>query len=299
MELIHLRYFKKAAELESITKAANELRISQPSLTKMIKILERELQHELFDRKGRNVVLNDNGKIFLKHVNQIFNTMDNAMLELSDHNQQKQMMITISVLAAGKLLPDLIQGFKKVHPNINIDIVTVDTDIIEESSCDLLLTSSLDPEDHLGSITLFKENLMLTVHKDHPLANNKFVHLIDLLNEDFIANKPTSVFRKILTHYFEQAGFKPRIVLDSDYSSIVKSLVQSGIGVAIMPEYTWEEAADSHLSFIPIVEPPCFRYLKLVWNPEKYSTKAVEIFKNYTIEFFKQIETQTSPYLIK
>ena len=296
MELIHLRYFKKAAELESITKAANELRISQPSLTKMIKTLENELQYELFDRKGRNIILNDNGKIFLKHVNLIFDAMHNAVLELNDHNQKKQMTITISVMAAGKLLPDLIQGFKKKHPNINIDIITLDTDSVAESSCDLLLSSSLESEDCPGSTTLFKENLMLAVPKGHALASQPFVQLKTLKNEDFVASKPNSVYRKILMHYFDQAGFTPKIVLDSDYSSIIKSLVQSGIGIAIMPEYTWEEAADSHLAFLPIVDPPCFRYLKLYWNPYKYATQAVEKFKSYTIDFFKSLDlSEPSP----
>lgn len=294
MELIHLRYFKKTAELQSVTKAANELRISQPSLTKMIKTLENELQYELFDRKGRNIILNDNGKILLKYANQIFDAMNNAVLELNDHNQQKQMSITISVMAAGKLLPDIIHGFKKGHPNINIDIKTVDTDLIAEAACDLLLTSSLDPEDCPGSITVFKENLMLTVPSGHPFANRPHVHLSELKDEDFVASKPSSVYRKIMTYYFDQAGFKPRIVLDSDYSSIIKSLVQSGIGIAIMPEYTWEEAADAHLEFIPIVDPPCYRYLKLVWNPDTYITHAVSLFKNYIIDFFKQLDNVTT-----
>lgn len=290
MELIHLRYFKKTAELQSVTKAANELRISQPSLTKMIKILENELQCELFDRTGRNIVLNENGKILLKHVNQIFDAMNNAILELNDHHHQKQMTVTISVMAAGKLLPELIQGFKKTHPNINIDIITFDTDSITDDTCDLLLSSSLEPEDLKGSITLFKENLMLAVPKEHPLSSQPYVQLRTLKDEDFVSSKTNSIYRKILMHYFDQAGFVPKIVLDSDYSSIIKSLVQSGIGIAIMPEYTWEEAADSHLAFIPIVDPPCFRYLKLFWNPDKYATQAVEKFKAYTIEFFKRLE---------
>jgi len=294
MELIHLRYFKKTAELQSVTKAANELRISQPSLTKMIKTLENELQYELFDRRGRNIVLNDNGRILLKYVNQVFDAMNNAVLELNDLHQQKQMSITISVMAAGKLLPNIIQGFKKEYPNINIDIITVDTDLIAEAACDLLLTSSLEPEDSPGSRTLFKENLMLTVPSGHSLASHPHVHLSELKDEDFVASKPTSVYRKILSHYFSQAGFKPRIVLDSDYSSIIKSLVQSGIGIAIMPEYTWAEAADAHLTFIPIVDPPCYRYLKLVWNPDTYITHAVTLFKDYIIEFFKELENEIS-----
>lgn len=292
MELIHLRYFEKAAELQNITKAAAELQISQPSLTKIIKILENELRYDLFDRKGKYVVLNENGTIFLKYVKQVFQTLNSAVLELDDHNERKNNAATISVMAAGKFLPQIIIGFKNLHPDFKIDIKMIEGDQIEDTTCDLMLITTLDRQDRPNEITLYREKIVAVLPKTHPLAERNRIRLYELKDQEFISTKMDSAFRKIVELYCQNAGFTPNIIIASEYATVIKSLVQSGIGIALMPEYTWEEGADAHLSFIQIEEPECFRYIKLIWQPGSYISKSVDIFRSYLINFFEHLKSK-------
>ena len=84
MELSHLKYFQLTAELQHITRAAEQLYISQPALSKTISKLENELDVKLFDREGKNVFLNDYGKSVLFHANKIFSELDEMQREISD-----------------------------------------------------------------------------------------------------------------------------------------------------------------------------------------------------------------------
>lgn len=76
MEITHLRYFKKTAELEHITKAAQELHVAQPSLSRTISMLEDELKVKLFNRKGKSIELNEYGIIVLNHTNRILKELE-------------------------------------------------------------------------------------------------------------------------------------------------------------------------------------------------------------------------------
>ena len=84
MEITHLRYFKKTAELEHITKAAQELHVAQPSLSRTISMLEDELKVKLFNRKGKSIELNEYGIIVLNHTNRILKELEAIHREIDD-----------------------------------------------------------------------------------------------------------------------------------------------------------------------------------------------------------------------
>ncbi|ASS63420.1 HTH-type transcriptional regulator GltC [Bacillus velezensis] len=88
MELLQLKYFQTVAYTEHISKAAEQLKIAQPSLSLTIKRLENELGTALFERKGRNIKLSSSGKILLKHVNRIFTEIENAQTEIQLEEHQ-------------------------------------------------------------------------------------------------------------------------------------------------------------------------------------------------------------------
>lgn len=116
MELYQLEQFKAAAELSHITKAAQMLSISQPALSKNIHALEKELGYPLFDHIGKNIRLNRNGEILLRHVREIFCSLDNARRELEEANTNKAPSISLCVKAASKLLPEILQTYTDIQP---------------------------------------------------------------------------------------------------------------------------------------------------------------------------------------
>ena len=119
MDLLQLRYFRTVARLEHMTRAAQELYISQSSLSKTITHLERELGVSLFDRQGRQVRLNQYGKAFLRRVEQVFTVLDDGQRELADLAAGKQGQVALASMNV-YLLPGLLQAFRERYPGITI-----------------------------------------------------------------------------------------------------------------------------------------------------------------------------------
>src|SRR5690349_12115287 len=121
MELQQLKYFQTVARLQHFTRAAEELYISQPSLSRSIARLEEELGAPLFDREGRQVRLNRLGQTFLKRVERVFNELEVGQRELQDLIGPEKGLVAVAFLhtVGVRLLPLLLSAFRAEHPNIS------------------------------------------------------------------------------------------------------------------------------------------------------------------------------------
>ena len=116
MELYQLRYFAYAAKYENITMAAQELNVSQPSISKAIQSLERELKTELLRKNGRSCVLTRDGYLLQERVVPLLEEIERLPLEF--RNRQKKKLIRLNVLTAGLLVPELIREFREENPDV-------------------------------------------------------------------------------------------------------------------------------------------------------------------------------------
>ena len=119
MELLQLKYFTAAAEQQHITKAAERLHIAQPALTQSIKKLEEEMGVRLFDRSGRNIVLNETGRLFLQRITPILAELENLPDEMREAAGIFQRTIHLNVTAASALITNIIIKYKELHPQID------------------------------------------------------------------------------------------------------------------------------------------------------------------------------------
>ncbi len=134
MELRHIRYFIRAAELLHFTHAAESLYISQPTLSTHIQQLEEELGLPLFDRVGRNVRLTEAGKVFLEHAERAVHELDLAQERIADLKGLTSGKLRLSALSTfgQELLPLWISTFHAIYPEIRMEIKTGNSDTIEE-----------------------------------------------------------------------------------------------------------------------------------------------------------------------
>lgn len=116
MEIYQLRYFAYAAKYENITMAAQELNVSQPSISKAIQSLERELKTELLRKNGRSCVLTHDGYLLQERVVPLLEEIERLPLEF--HNRQKKKLIRLNVLTGGLLVPELIREFREENPDV-------------------------------------------------------------------------------------------------------------------------------------------------------------------------------------
>lgn len=123
MDLQSLLYFKKIAELEHFTKAANELHIAQPSLSRTINNLENELGVAVFDRVGKYIKLNTYGKILLERTNRVFKELDGITTDIEESKKDFDTTVIISLSSASKILPEIIMEFNKIYPTTKFKIL--------------------------------------------------------------------------------------------------------------------------------------------------------------------------------
>ena len=166
MELLQLRYFYKIAHSKTLTQAADELCISQSSLSRMIARLEDEFEMNFFDRRGRNISLNKNGEIFLHYCTQILNSVDDMREELIDFKNRTDMTVSVGFYSMSSLLIDIIGKFRRSYPNVQIRILQHYHEDDSLSSLDLIVNSAIPGNEPENSTVLLREDILLAVPKN-------------------------------------------------------------------------------------------------------------------------------------
>ncbi|WP_303620362.1 LysR family transcriptional regulator, partial [Hungatella hathewayi] len=186
MDIHSLIYFKKVAELQHITRASEELHVAQPSLSRTISRLEKELGVQLFERSGKNIILNSYGEILLKHTNRILQELKDIEQEIGDAAGERSRTVTLSLYAASKLLPELVMAFKHEYPSIRLQIIQEDLTKNQPNGCDLTLFSSMQPCTQDYSVTLIEEEILLALPDSNPLSKRDNLNLSEVAGEEFI-----------------------------------------------------------------------------------------------------------------
>jgi LysR family transcriptional regulator, transcription activator of glutamate synthase operon len=288
VDIQQLRHFKVIAELEHMTRASERLHVAQPALSKTIRLLEEELHVKLFDRKGKNIHLNDNGRILLKYTNQIIQNLDNAKKEIIDNNNKQKNVVTITMQAASKLLPSLLLAFKKENPSISFVINQHNGEKIIES--DLVISSTKGRVHAPNLVNLLEEEILLAVPKWHPLARRDQIFLEEVSEEKFISLQKGMGLSDITTYYCQLAGFEPNIVLESDDPATIRGFISVGLGIAFLPSITWRGGIDENIKLLTISDFDCKRFINLSWKEGTYQTKAFTIVCNYIVDYFRKLK---------
>lgn len=294
MDLLQLTYFKEIAELENISKASAKLMVAQPALSKVIKNLETELDIKLFDRIGKSIHLNDNGKILLKHTTEILRHLDDAKTELREQNGKLGGSVTISFQAATRLIPKILLGFKQEYPEIRVIIKMSEN--INEADCDLFIYSSGEKINAPNNIPLLKEPCCIALSKKHNLAFKKVLDMKDLSDEDFIILQAKQSLYELTTKCCLKAGFSPKITLECDQDAAIFTLIENNMGVSFIPQYTWDVKSNNMICYKPINGMECFRYINLKYRDSGYVSKAALLFSDYLKDFFEQLNSGIKSY---
>lgn len=286
MEINNLRYFYEAAKTCHITKAAENLFIAQPALTKSIKALEKELGVKLFYKYGRGVTLSEYG-IFLKEkIEPLIRELDDLPMAVKNFTELNENTISINVLAASTIITDIIIKFKKLYPSIVFKMTRNES----EYSADLeVLTNSksYDKVLNVSKRALIEEKIYVAVPIENPLAYKNEVNLSELKDYEFITLSGSRRFRPLCDVYCEYAGFKPKVTFESDSLIAVKNLISAGVGVAFWPEFSWGKITHKNIKLLNITNPDCKREIIIYLNNKKKS-KISEVFFNFLVEEFNK-----------
>lgn len=286
--LLALSYFKKTAEMLHLTRAAGELHISQPSLSRTIKSLEHELGAPLFERNGRSIALTPYGEVLLRHTNRIMEELSRAEEEIAEIRGSQQTTVRFSLFAASKLIPGFLMDFRQRYPHIHLEILQQKIDHTKKTSnaVDLSLSSSINPIDNECSATLLEEDILLAMPDSDPHAGDQSVVLSDFSEAGFILLQSGKSLRTITDVYCRAAGFTPRISLESDSPDTVREFIRAGLGISFVPQITWQGVVSDHISLVPISSPICRRSIILSWRPGLESSPSAVLLRDYIIKNF-------------
>ncbi len=252
LNLHALRLFLKAAELGSVTQAAQELNISQPAVTSQIKKLEKELGLQLLSPLGRGIRLTEVGARLASEASRLFSLEGRieAMLEEYRQGQEGTLRIAATYLPANFLLPRPIADFKRGHPTVDVAFTTAGSnqifDLLLRYEADIAFIGGGNRREHadLEGTPWLEDEMWFVVHSSHRLAD-KSVTLAELAEEPFALREPGSFSREQLFSLFHLRGLPPpRVGLEMNGFSELIRVVSDGYGLAFLSALEALEAAE-------------------------------------------------------
>ena len=294
LELLQLKYFQVVARLEHISKAAEELYVSQPALSKTISQLEKELGIRLFDRNGKYIKLNRYGKAFCAKVERALKTLEDAKHELKDMSNDPCEEIRLVVLASSHLLPELLSRFREQYPQVRFRLMQHLTNSYSQPDFDLCISAFPLTTRQIEHTPLLRESILLAVPLDHHLAKQSRVKLNELKNEKFIVLKKGKELRKITDLICKEQNFVPQITFESDDPATVRGLIRAKQGIGFIPEVTWGGSTGKDVKLLKIEEETFERTIFLAWNNGGYVTDLQQTFRQFVIDYFKHLPSGMS-----
>lgn len=284
MEVYQMRYFASYAKYENISMAAQELHVSQPSVSKAIKALEKELGVSLMRKSGKHCLLTHEGYLLQARILPVLEAIDRFPAEVT--GGENSLVIRLNAMSATSLIPEIIRKFRKKRPDVYFNVI----DSAESLAWDICIRSSLPEVDFTNSTKLMTENFCAAFRKGHPLEQKEKLTLWDLAEENFIMLKPSSSIRAICEKKFKEIGFVPNISFVTESSYMLKRMVAEGMGVSIWPEHTWKEhiRGDGYpgVTLRPLDIPELSRSIYLIHQHNVKMTGYLEEFSSFCASYF-------------
>ncbi len=295
LNLYTLSQFKKVAETEHVTRAAEELHVAQSALSRTLSALEEDLGVRLFDRVGKNIALNDYGRIVLKHTETMLREEEAIRRELRDCRGEKESVVRISMQAATMLLPELLVGFRRLHPEIRLEIFQGELRKEQEERCDLRIFAVSRPlSQEANASLLLAEQVCLGLPLEHPLAERSSIDLRQAQELDFICLPKGRAIRSLTDELCARAQFEPRIRIECDSPEMVRQLIAAGQGVSFVPAVTWKGLGGGRVVLRPLRYPKGNRYLYLSAYERAYLSHAVKAFRDYALSYFVRLAEEAA-----
>ena len=287
MKLLQMRYFQTVCQYGSITRAAEELFVSQPTISFCIKELEDEFGVKLFHRRHNRLQLTVEGAHFHDKVNYILQSVDSLATQMKDMgNNHNHVKIAVPAMISTFLFPQMFNAYKKLYPEVELEMLETGSlqarKLVDANSVDLGITI-LDNAvaDTYNVLPLVPTELVFCVSKNHPLAGRDKISFKELADEHIILFKADSYQNIFIKRAFSEVGVAPNILLySSQLYTIKKFLSYANVGVFL---YRQLAEIDSDLVCIPL-DTPINQDVVLFWskNSSLYSDS-----ENF-IQFAKQ-----------
>jgi DNA-binding transcriptional LysR family regulator len=238
--LAQVEGFLEVARRGNVSRAAEAMFVTQPTLTARLHALERELGEPLFARTRRGMRLTDAGRAFLPYAERAMRAVRDGRQALADTRSASAGRLVLGAAPAVStyVLPALLQQFASAYPRVEVAVRTGHSeDVLQmllREEVQLAMVRAMRHRD-IESIPLYEEALVLVVPPDHPFARREAVDIADVASERLILFDRTSSYYELTQSFFLSLGVTPREVMELDNIESAKKMVERRLGIALLP----------------------------------------------------------------
>lgn len=262
MELLQLQYFCDAASTENFSKTAKKFGVPPSAVSQSIRRLEKELAVTLFIRQANRILLNDHGAEFYKRISEALALIGDAMTAVTDDGSKGKMDICVNTNR--RIVMQTVEKFKKQYPNIHIRTKIFSDPTAEDF--DLIISGEEKRLKNYKKQLLISEKLAIAVNRNSRFAELEELDIAALASEPFITMNEQSSLFDFTNTICADFGFKPHITIQSDDPFYVRKCVELGLGVALVPLFSWQGQFDEKIVLKPI---PGYRRSSFIYTDAK------------------------------
>lgn len=284
MEIDQLRYFLQVARRASFTRAAEDLLISQPALSRSIQKLEEELGQPVFERKARSVSLTDAGTLLQARAQQVLTILEDTRAEITDDGRSGRVRVGAIPTIAPYFLPEVLRQFADRFPQASVVVQEQTTDLLLKSctqgEIDLAIVALPVPVRYLEVEELFQEELLLVVPPGHPLADKPQIRMNDVKPFPFVLLDEAHCLSDNIVSFCRQRSFQPVAVERTSQLTMVQELVSLSHGVSLIPAMTRDVDQSDRRVYRSFTGQKPTRTIAVVWNPYRFQSRLIQAFRD-------------------
>lgn len=298
--LHQLKVFEAVARHNSFTRAAEELFLTQPTVSMQVKQLTKAVGMPLFDQVGKRMSLTQAGEELLKTCRQVFEHLDQFEMTIADLKGLKQGRLRVAVITTAKyFVPRLLGPFCERYPGIDISLQVTNHEHIlnrlSENLDDLYVMSQLPENIEITSHQILENPLVVVAPINHPLAKEKNISVARIGAEPFIMREPGSGTRKAVQTLFDEHNISLKVRLDLGSNEAIKQAIAGGLGISILSAHTLTlEGPQSQLTVLDAEQFPIERYWYAVYPNGKQLSIVARAFLEYLLVEAKEITDKTA-----
>lgn len=285
MDLKQLNTFVQVAELGSLSKASERLRIAQPALSRQVRMLEEELKVSLFSRHGRGMVLTEVGQLLLSRATSILRQVEETRADLTDQANaiRGKVVVGMPPTVGDVLAARIATRFTSTYPEVSIKIVPAFSENLLEwlqrGEVDIAILYAQEKPENLIVQPLLMENLFLVASKKEALDIHHAVTFEDVARRNLVLPGLNHSLRILIEREATQKGFTLKVPVEADALQTLKDLARRGLAETILPYASvHEEIAEGKLTAAAIVEPSLSRKLIVALPLGRQTSNAVTRF---------------------
>jgi DNA-binding transcriptional LysR family regulator len=290
VELRQLQYLRHIARVSGFRRAADELDMSQATLSEQIKLLEQELGVRLFERGGRNLTLTEAGKTLLTRAERILEEVKAAQEEMLEfaHLDRGQLIVGTMTGNGPFWLPGFLAAFMRQHPHLELTLVERVSGVLVRMlqagevhvACVLVPTDSPDLPDDLSLRQVYSRELVVVVAKHHRFASRGSITLEEVAQERLILTSPDEAPRRVVDRAFAAKQLMPQVSFEADDPMTLIGLAAEGIAIGITGDNVARRNTERVVA-LPI-EAVRLRYsMALAWSERGPHTRAMSTFLDF------------------